>query len=481
MPSDFTVLVTAEEAFPAFERAVLQARSHVTAGFRIFDMDTRLRSQEARAIGDTWFDLLAHVIAKGVRIDLTVSDFDPDMAADLHAMSEKTVEQGAALALATGADVSRLRVRMHLHPAQAGFLPRVLLAPAVLRRRRRDPALRDRPAFSLPPLHPVSHHQKVAVVDDELLYIGGLDLNDRRYDTCDHALPAHLSWSDVQVLVRGPAAREAREHLESLDAVTAGQQAPSDAPHLLRTLSAPRRLQLPFLSPRTVLSEIEEAHLSAFRRARHMVHIETQFLRSSRIAHGLAEAATRNADLRAVIVLPGTPQELAYEKNEGLDVRFGMARARAALKTLRQGFGARLLLAAPVRPVMAARETRATLAGSPLIHVHNKVLVVDDNYVLIGSANLNGRSMRWDTELAVEASGPVTLTDARRKLLQHWWFDPLTPEAMDCRRSFDWWKREITLNGSRLPKNRTGYLVPFALDRNTDVEQELPGVTEDIV
>ncbi|NIZ12092.1 phospholipase D family protein [Phaeobacter sp. HF9A] len=481
MPSDFTVLVTAEEAFPAFERAVLAARSHLTAGFRIFDMDTRLRSQEAQEIGETWFDLLAHLITKGIRIDLTVSDFDPDMAADLHAMSKKTVEQGAALARATGADASQLRVRMHLHPAQAGLLPRILLAPAVFHRRRNDPALKDRPSFSLPPLHPASHHQKVAVVDDETLYIGGLDLNDRRYDTCDHTLPAHMSWSDVQVLLRGPAAREAREHLESLDEVTAGRQAPSRAPHLLRTLSAPRRLQLPFLSPRILLSEIEQAHLTAFRQARHMIHIETQFLRSSRIAEGLAEAATRNADLRAVIVLPGTPQELAYEEHKGLDVRFGIARARSALKTVRHGFGARLLVAAPVRPVMAARETRATLAGSPLIHVHNKVLLVDDSYVLIGSANLNGRSMRWDTELAVESRDPVTLAAARRKLLQHWWFDPLPSEAMDCQQSFDWWKREISLNGSRLPKNRTGYLVPFAVDRNTDVEQDLPGVTENIV
>ena len=48
MAGDFDVMITADEAWPAFERAVLSARSHVVAGFRIFDLSTRLRSTEAR-------------------------------------------------------------------------------------------------------------------------------------------------------------------------------------------------------------------------------------------------------------------------------------------------------------------------------------------------------------------------------------------------------------------------------------------------
>ena len=49
MAGDFEVLITADEAWPAFERAVLAARKHVVAGFRIFDLSTGLRSAEARA------------------------------------------------------------------------------------------------------------------------------------------------------------------------------------------------------------------------------------------------------------------------------------------------------------------------------------------------------------------------------------------------------------------------------------------------
>ncbi|MDC0737845.1 phospholipase D family protein [Cognatishimia sp. SS12] len=481
MQSDFTVLVTAEEAFPAFERAVLGARAHIIAGFRIFDMRTKLRSPEAQKIGETWFDLLAYVVGKGVRFDLVVSDFDPDMASDLHRTAAQTVQQGRDLAKATGADDNQLRVRSHLHPARAGLLPRLFFAPAALRYRRKYQDDGEAQTSGLPELHTVSHHQKVAVIDDEILYAGGLDLNERRFDTKDHELPAHLSWSDVQVIARGPAARETRLHLESFEDVVAGKAAPSPARHLMRTLSTPRKVQIPFLSPRTLLREIEQAHIDAFRNARHLIHIETQFLRSAPIAEALAKAAETNPHLRAIIVLPGTPMELAYEEHTGLDVRYGLAQARSALDRLRDSLGERLLLCAPVRPVMAARETRATLAGSPLIHVHNKVLVKDRDYVLIGSANLNGRSMRWDTELAIATTDPAAVDAARRKLAQHWWFDPLPDVARDPETAFDWWKDRIIKNGHMLPEKRSGYLVPYDLTANAELEQPLPGVTEDIV
>ncbi|KHQ51481.1 phospholipase D family protein [Mameliella alba] len=491
MAGDFEVMITADEAWPAFERAVLSARSHVVAGFRIFDLSTRLRSTEAREIGQDWFDLLAHALRRGVRIDLTVSDFDPVMATDLHELSWRTVRQGVALAEATGAGKDLLNIRAHQHSARAGMLPRLAFLPAVLRRRwerlrETTPVERRFEAVGLersvlPNLHTVSHHQKVAVIDDEWLYVGGLDLNERRYDTPGHDRPARHTWSDVQVMLRGPEAAAARRHLESFQAVTEGRAAPPPCPGLKRTLSAPRRLQLPYLSPRTLVSEIEEAHLEAFRKARHLIHIETQFIRSSRIAEALAEAATRNRDLNAIIVMPGLPEDVAFDSSESLDARYGLALRQQAVATLRESFGDRLTIATPVRPVLAARDTCETLAGSPLIHVHNKVLIRDAASVLIGSANLNGRSMRWDTELAVEITQPERVERARERLLSHWWHEPLAPEAMSPETLYPLWQGEIRRNGLRRPENRSGFLVPFDAEEGADLAQDLPGVTEDIV
>lgn len=493
MVPDFDVLVTAEEAWPAFERAVLGARREILAGFRIFDLCTPLIGPEAREIGETWFDLLAHVVARGVDFRLTVSDFDPVMAADLHELTWITVRQGAALAEITrGPGAGRVEVHAALHPARAGLLPRLAFLPAVMLRKSRlrralNGARLERQAVGLksgdlPRMHPVSHHQKLAVIDGEVLYVGGLDLNRRRFDTRDHDRPAHLTWSDVQLILRGgPEPAEARRHLLTFVDASHRRAPVPECPHLKRTFSVPRRIQFPFVSPNTLLSEIEGAHIDAFNSARHLIHIETQYLRSSRIAGALAKAAEKNRDLHAVIVMPALPDDMAFEGARGIDVRYGLALERRAVTRLRAGFGKRLTIAAPVRPVMAARDAPSVLCGSPVVHVHNKVLVRDDDYAMIGSANLNGRSMRWDTEVAVEVTGAARMALLRDKLFAHWWCEDLPPEARDPARLQPWWAAEIARNALRLPENRRGFLVPFDAGKGAALAQDLPGATEDIV
>lgn len=489
---DFEVLITAEEAWPAFERAVLNARHHIHGSFRIFDLGTRLRSPEARAVGTDWFDLLAHVIRRGVSVTLVVSDFDPVMATDLHELSWRTVRQGAALAEIADAAQGQVRVTAELHPARAGVLPWSVLLPAVLKRKwdqlaalSKDRLTRQAVLLNrspLPELRTVTHHQKLAVIDADTLFIGGLDLNERRFDMRDHDRPAHQTWSAVHLILRnGPEVAEAQAHLNSFRDVTAGT---GDAPRLgliRRTLSAPRRLQFPYLSPRSVLTEIEDTHLACFRAARHLIHIETQFLRSRIIASALARAAQDNPDLYLLAILPALPESLAFHHEDGLDTRFGLGLQKEAVSRVQEAFGDRAIFASPVRPIMAARDSLAVLAGSPMVYVHNKVLVQDDDFALVGSGNLNGRSMRWDTEAAVAITDPARLRTLRARLLSHWWFDALPEQALAPATLVPWWSKRIAANGVCLPENRTGFLVPYDPDNREDLAQALPGITENIV
>ena len=491
MSDDFKVLITAEEAWPAFERAVLNAKSEIVAGFRIFDLRTKLRSPEARAVGDDWFDLIAHIAQRGVVFDLTISDFDPVFGTSLHELTWATVRYGIALKEVIGEHAENVNIRAHLHPAKAGTLPWLAFLPSGLKRQtdemsKLNPARRARQAIglrdgSLPQLNTVTHHQKLAVIDGEQLYIGGLDLNERRWDTQKHDLPASKTWSDVQVLMRGPEAQEARAHLKIFGAACEGKEPPSKARHIKRTLSTPRQIQFPFLSPKSALTEIEDAHLQAFKTAQYLIHIETQYFRSSRIADALAAVAKRNPELNLLIILPALPEELSVEGNDGLDMKYGLALQKSALDAITDAFGARLTLATPVRPVLALRETDQTLCGSPTIHVHNKVLVIDQSYAMIGSANLNGRSLRWDTEVAVETRKAEHVAHARQKLLQHWWFDPLPMTAQAPETLHPWWQDSIQRNGVARPENRTGFLVPHDPENRAALAQPLPGVTEDMV
>ncbi|WP_299374304.1 phospholipase D-like domain-containing protein [uncultured Tateyamaria sp.] len=489
---DFEVFVAANEAFAAFEQAVLEAKTSVIGGFRIFDMRTRLVSDAARAIGDTWFDLLDHVLRRGVTLDLTISDFDPVYATALHRKTWSTLKIAAALVEVSGVPQDHVKVRPALHPATPGALPWLAFLPESLRRAQAaraglKPAARiEAPGLDqrLPALHTVTHHQKLAVIDDDTLYIGGLDLNDRRFDTPDHDRPAHQTWSDVQVILRNdPAVAEAKAHLQCFDDVVHRRATPPPMTHVHRTLSADRRLKLPFLSPRTLVSELEQAHLDAIHRARHLLYIETQFMRSRPVAEAMAKAAEARPDLSLIMILPAVPEEAAFDPEDeiGLETRYGLALEQDMLGILRAAFGARATIATPVRPVMAARDSRGTRAGSPLIYVHNKVLVQDTEFALVGSANLNGRSLRWDTEAGVAITDGARIDTLRTALYRHWWRKDLTGDWADPSRMQALWQAEIARNDKRRPETRAGFLVSHDLSIHAEFAQRLPLVTDDMV
>lgn len=481
---EFSVLVTAEQAWPAFERAVLAAKQEITASFRLFDFSTPLLSPEARKTGDTWAELIADALRRGVHVRLVVSDFDPVMAAPLHLAAQNTLAQASKIAQGLSPEQStRLSVTAALHPARAGILPRLAFSPFVLRKLRKLPR-RLRPSAAetgLPQLHPVSHHQKVAVIDREILYIGGLDQNRRRYDTLSHDQPAFKTWADVQLLLRGPEAEEAAGHLDSFLEDIAARRQPAAGRQIRRTLSVPRRAGFWALSPKTVLREIEEDHLTAFQKARHLIYLETQFLRSSVIARGLADAARRNPDLSLILILPGLPEDVAFDGNQELDARYGMALQAEALEKVSAAFGSRACIASPVQPRMAARDAPSVLAGSPLIYLHSKALITDRDFALVGSANLNGRSMRWDSEAALRITSRGRIRQLWQALAGHWWQEDLPDQALDPARAAAWWQDEIRRNQVRRPEARRGFLVPHDPGRMAELQQPLPGATEDIV
>ncbi|MCB1380861.1 MAG: hypothetical protein KDK89_21210, partial [Alphaproteobacteria bacterium] len=128
-----SVLLTAEEAYPVLERACLEAKTEIWAGFRVFDPRTRLRSEQARRIGETWFDLILHSLKRGVRINLVMADFDPLGAPKLHRGTWRAMRMLITAAELAGAG-ERLRLVAGLHPARTGLLPRLLFWPLILKR-----------------------------------------------------------------------------------------------------------------------------------------------------------------------------------------------------------------------------------------------------------------------------------------------------------------------------------------------------------
>lgn len=424
--TDLEVLFTAQEAYPAFERLCLSAKRRIMGSFRVFDLSTALRSDEGRAVGETWFDLLLDRLNAGVDIDLVLTDFDPIIATKDHRRSWATGKQLAGLSQLSKR--GRLEFRIALHPARVGWLPRkALRAKVAAEFEQKDgddltPRLNAvDPDVDLP-LVPATHHQKLATIDGEVLYIGGLDLNERRYDTPAHDLPAQETWQDIQAIVRGPVVAAAETHLKTFLAVCNAEIDPPPAsPGLLRTLSSRRSIELLHISPKTVVSELEEAHLTAVSRAEGLIYLETQYFRHRPLADALASAARRDPSLGCVLVLPAMPEDVAFEGNTRQDAQLGAQKQKEAIDVLLDGFGGRLAIASPAQPRRADRsEEPGALHRAPLIYVHSKLSIFGDREAILSSANLNGRSLRWDTECGLHVTDSAHVSHLWHRVRAHW-------------------------------------------------------------
>ena len=508
--------MTAAEAYPVLERAFLSARAEIVAGFRVFDLKTRLRSPEALAIGRSWFDLVIHTLRRGVAIRIVLSDFDPVARPRLHRATWRTVRMFWAAADLAGPG-ARLVVVPSTHSAVAGIWPRLLFWPVVqsrlarvsgwLRRQldaHRMAALREMPGvrrmlaakdalprprlFAVPPLSPATHHQKLAVFDAEAVYIGGLDLDERFYDTPDHRLPGHETWHDVQLMIRGPVAADARAHLEQFLGIIEGSAA-ADPPapererlRFVRTLSRRRkRGAWRFISPEPVVQEIEAAHAEWIARAEGLIYIETQYFRNRRMARRLAQAARERPGLKMILILPAAPDDVAFEGATGLDARLGEFLQAKCLRILRRAFGRRLFVGGAAQPRRTRARGRAQLKGAPLVYIHAKVSIFDDRAAIVSSANLNGRSLRWDTEAGVVMTDPQTVTDLRLRLMAHWLPEGAGPDFFDPERAMQAWWALAARNARLPPEKRRGFLMPYNLRSAEDFGRAFPLVPDEMV
>src|SRR5664280_2466392 len=182
-------------------------------------------------------------------------------------------------------------------------------------REGRDQLVRVQRDLDARPMH--CHHEKLVVIDDEVAFVGGMDLTDLdgdRYDTPEHPARGRMGWHDVASRLRGPAVADVGRHVaqrwhavtgERLEAQPADVVSAGDVElQVVRTL--PEKLY--DFAPRGDF-RILEAYMRALRSAQHLVYLENQFLWSPEIVNILAEKLHRPPadDFRLVIMLPGRP------------------------------------------------------------------------------------------------------------------------------------------------------------------------------
>ncbi len=264
------------------------------------------------------------------------------------------------------------------------------------------------------------HHEKTAVIDSELAFVGGIDMTDLggdRYDISDHPARREIGWHDVATRLRGPAVADVAAHfnlrwhaLTGEDLGTPPEPAPAgeQTVQVVRTVADGMYDALPRGDFR-----ILESYLKAIEQARGFIYLENQFLWSPEIVDRLADKLRRppSPDFRLVIVLPS-------RANNGQDDTSGQV---AVLESADNGAGH--LLVATLRSLTGTRDDR--------LYVHAKVGIVDDRWLTVGSANLNAHSLLNDTEMNVVTDDGELAWDTRVRLWsEHLQIDRSAVEAL---------------------------------------------------
>ena len=352
------VLIDGADAFPAMVEAIARARSHVhVAGWHLA-ADFSLREQPRLCVRD----LLAEVAA---RVDVRV-----------------LVWAGAPLPIF---HPSRREVRAATRSLVTGT------------------AIRCAPEGRERPMH--CHHEKVIVVDDEVAFVGGIDLTGLGGDRLDR--PAHpdrgvIGWHDVATRLRGPAVADVAAHFAMRWHEVTGETLPTAAaPQPAGELTVQVVRTVPERAYRAVCRgdfRILETYLAALRSARRLIYLENQFLWSPEVVAVLREKLLRppGDDFRIVVLLPS-------RANQGADDTRGQL---GVLVDADAGAG---------RLVASTLYARGRGRAQP-VYVHAKVAIIDDARLLIGSANLNEHSLFNDTEMDVVCDDPELVRSTRIRL-----------------------------------------------------------------
>jgi phosphatidylserine/phosphatidylglycerophosphate/cardiolipin synthase-like enzyme/uncharacterized membrane protein YdjX (TVP38/TMEM64 family) len=367
--SRFTLLIDADAYFKAVRAAILNARHSVF--ILSWDIDSRT------------------VLVPG-----GASDGYPEPLGDfLHAVIAE-------------------RPQLHVHVLNWDFAMLYALERELLPAYRPGWRRERRMAFHMDDKHPIgaSHHQKVVVVDDQVAFVGGLDITKCRWDTQEHipddplrrdadGVP-YTPFHDVQAMVDGDVAtalgelcrdRWRRATGKKPPAVTAAAHDPWPAGFEsdLTDVDVGIARTEPAYEGSAGVFEVRQLYLDAIAGARRYLFFENQYVTSDTLCNALSARLAEDDPPEVMIVSPRNQSGWLEQAT------MGALRARIHQRLKAADTTARYRMYCPHLPGLA----------DGCLNVHSKVFSVDDTLFCVGSANMSNRSMAFDTEcnLVVEA------------------------------------------------------------------------------
>jgi phosphatidylserine/phosphatidylglycerophosphate/cardiolipin synthase-like enzyme len=267
-----------------------------------------------------------------------------------------------------------------------------------------------------------SQHQKFVVIDGRVAFLGGIDLRHACWDDRRHLAVnpdrhsrgwAHKAYHDVQAYLADGPAPLALEQYFFQRWQDAGGTLPPLAPLARATAAAGPRGAIELgatelalsrtepHAPGATIREVERLFEDAIAAAERLLYIETQYFSSARIPGAIMRRmrAAERPRLQIVLVVNARAEALKEEIAVGLRQLANLEELRVAAAETGHALGCYVSL-----PAGAEEDATPT-------YIHSKVMIVDDRFLTVGSANLTNRSMGIDSEL--HASWEARAHDAR--------------------------------------------------------------------
>lgn len=306
-----------------------------------------------------------------------------------------------------------------------------------------------------------SYHQKFMTIDQRLAFIGGMNLRRVDWDTSRHRvfeprrmlfdssasarqevvtrdhLPDNGPRKDYMVRIDGPSAIDAeavfQERWDFLRRTNA-RYSPDSSAYTLGTAPAARsggsQVQVTATLPAPFDEHaIAETWFNAVAQARQYIYIEDQYFRVPMLMDAIVQRMQQVPTLQLVVITKPI--------NEWSDP--GCAWTRRTHEDLLARFPTRYsmlqLRAFDTQVTWGIDETEAHFVD---MDVHSKMLIVDDVFMSVGSANKNNRGIVYEGELNVAVYDPAWVRAARRRILAN-----LLPEGWAVSDDAVRWHRQL--------------------------------------
>ncbi|QCZ92570.1 VTT domain-containing protein [Salinimonas iocasae] len=258
-----------------------------------------------------------------------------------------------------------------------------------------------------------SQHQKIVIIDDEVVYSGGMDVSTNRWDTRDHPVESeerdgpdgeYGPLHDVQAVYSGPLVKEFAElvrwrwlRVAESNPINFREDAkikledgipdawPDDYEPWFENVDCALARTIPFMDEVEPVQEVRNMLLDLINQAERVIYIENQFTSRQEIAEALNKRLKTCPDLNVIVVS-------SYEPKGRFECEAFWASRIEFKKILFKDID-------PDRVIMTYSSITDEQGRSAYKRIHSKVMTIDEKYLVIGSSNLSNRSMTLDTEI----------------------------------------------------------------------------------